>query len=434
MVRFGQKAVNSTSIVDADFAISILRYQGGGVHSMNVPAGSELQITNNSLQVGWDGANNGAAVTWTGAGLVTLGKGMTVGYNKTASVANTSSLTVTGLTVDVGTVDPAGSGMAVGVNTDTGSATGTLILGPGSHFNVGSPGAPLGSGSTAGLTIGHNGTLGGSGVGTMDTSGGNANIHVNYFHVGNNNNGDPTPGSASGTFTMGAGTTLTADKAYIARGDQATGLMNMNGGLFAANTVSLGSGATFNFNAGRLAVNDFTTYGSAGTLEQKGGTLAPGFSRTETALPGTSIIRGNYQLDAPGTLEIELFGNAAGTGYDQVKVLGAVNLASGNLDLKLNYEPLVGTQFVIIDNDLTDPVTGQFASLPGSGTLDETYLGDTYRFQISYNSFGAGNDVVLEMVEKLGGWTPVTIPAPGALVLASMGAGLLNWLRRRRTL
>ncbi len=433
-VRFGLTGSGSTSVVDTDFTISLLRYFGGGVHSMDVPAGSELLITPNPLQVGREGATGGAAVTWSGGGLVTITQAMNVGYNNTASAASASSLTLNGLTVDVGVSNPTSGGMALGANYGTGGADGTLILGPGSHFHAGSPAFPLGSSSAAGLTIGYNAGLAGSGTGAMDTSGGTANLHVENLYVGNNKNGEAgASGSASGTFTTGQNTTLTANRAYIARGDNTTGVMNMNGGLFAANTVSLGSGATFNFNGGRLAVNDFTTYGSAGMLEQKGGTLAPGFSRTETALAGTSIVRGNYQLDAPGTLEIELFGGAVGTEYDQLKVVGSVNLVSGTLDLKLNYEPLVGAQFVVIDNDLEDLVAGQFAGLPELGTLDEAYLGSTCRFQISYSSFGSGNDVVLEMVEKISPG-PTTIPAPGALVLGGIGVGLLNWLRRRRTL
>ena len=190
----------------------------------------------------------------------------------------------------------------------------------------------------------------------------------------------------------------------------------MNGGLFAANVLDIGAGGIFNFNGGRVAVNDIR-YAGVGTLVQHGGTLAPGFNnadRSQTALAGISTIHGNYALDSAGALEIELFGTTAGTGYDQLRVLGGVNLdadskGGGVLSLKLDFKPTVGEQFTIIDNDLTDPVLGHFAGLSDLATLDEMYDGSTYTFRISYNSFAGGNDVVLQVIDPT---CPAVVPAP----------------------
>jgi hypothetical protein len=442
LVRFGDASSGSTSVVDTDFTVSLLRYLGGGVHTMDVPIGRHLRIDGNPLQVGWDGANNGATVTWTNGGSVAIGtvatpQAMNIGVNKTDGVANTSSLTINGVTVDAYVNSVSSGGISVGANYGTGSTDGKLILGPNSHFNAGTPTSPM----WPGLTIGYNDAKAGSATGLMDTSGGNANIHVETLYVGNNFNGAGVAGAASGTLTTGEHTILTANNAYIARGVNTTGTVNMNGGLFAANVMTLGSGGTFNFTGGRLAVNDIR-YSGVGTLVQQGGTLAPGFNnldRAQTSLAGSSAIRGNYALDTAGTLEIELFGTTAGTGYDQLLVYGGVNLdadskGGGALDLKLNFSPAIGDQFTIIDNDLADAISGRFAGLSDMATLNEAYLGTTYRFQISYSAFGAGNDVLLKVLDKIDQVTPVAIPAPGAMLLGGIGVSLLAWLRRRRTL
>jgi hypothetical protein len=365
---------------------------------------------------------------------VTISQALNVGGN-TADGANVSSLTLNGVTVDVCPGSPSNGGLAIGANYGAGSTDGRLILGSNAHLTAGTATAPM----RPGLTIGYNHDKAGSATGLVDTTGGSAEIHVDTLYVGNNYNGAGTVGNATGTLTTGAHTVLTANNAYIARGANTSGTVNMEGGLFAATVLTMGSGGTFNFTRGRLALYSVNTYNSTGTLAQHGGTLAPGFDvadRTRTALAGVTSIHGNYALDTAGTLEIELFGETAGTEYDQLRVAGAVNLdadakGGGALDLKLNFNPTIGDQFTIVDNDLTDPVSGHFAGLSELTTLDETYEGSTYHFQISYCSFGAGNDIMLKVIDELG---PTVVPAPGVLLLGGIGVTLLTWLRRRRML
>jgi hypothetical protein len=336
--------------------------------------------------------------------------------------------------LDLTTTDPTfeahvSGTLGVGLNYDTGATDGKLVLGEKSTLNVGTPTTP------AKATIGFNGGKAGTGTGLLDASQGTLTMHLNTLLVGDNNSGTPGAlGSANGTLTTGEHTTITATTVHVARGDGTTGTVNMNGGRFAAEAIHVGEGGAFHFNDGRLTVNNFITPGGAGNLEQHGGILAPGYSRTETSLAGLTTISGGYLLDSPGILEIEMFGPDPALGYDQLGVFGPINLnadglGGGVLDVKLDFAPEVGKEFVILDNYGADPIAGQFHDLAELATFDERFLDYLYTFQISYCAFvPAGNDVVLRVIAQ------TAVPAPGALVLAGLGMAGTGWLRRRRRL
>lgn len=325
------------------------------------------------------------------------------------------------------------SDLWIGSNPAEGSgrANGSLILGSNSKLRVGQlPNYGYGY-----VSIGVNLVAPAEAVGLLDTVCGDTAIHAWAISVGCVGSRSPTSASANGTFTMGGDNVVTSYGVSVGVGVNATGTLNLTDGLLATQVVDLGVGGTFNFTGGRLAVETFNTYEGVGALEQKGGTLAPGFSLAsplDTSLPGRAIINGDYLLKSGGTLEIELFGTEPVPSYDQLAVFGDVDLnsdlaAGGILDLILHFGPAIGDEFLIIENDSTDPVSGWFAGLPEGTWLTETYLGQPYAFQISYFGF-TGNDVVLRA-----GTNP-PIPAPGTLVLGSIGVSLVSWLRRRKIL
>ena len=163
-------------------------------------------------------------------------------------------------------------------------------------------------------------------------------------------------------FTPGASTTLSAGKTFIS--DQTAtivsgGTLDISGGSFIGDTLIHTAGGTFSFTDGSLIVNTFT-----GTLDQDGGTLAPGAS------PGVTTISADYNLNA-GEIAIELGGLTPGTQHDQVNVTGALNLGlTSVLDVSLInvFAPSDGDSFDILN----------FGSITGSfGTINlPTLVGD----------------------------------------------------------
>ena len=120
------------------------------------------------------------------------------------------------------------------------------------------------------------------------------------------------------------------------------------------------SGGSFLQSAGQTIVNG--TLNSAATIQIQGGklsgtgtingnvvmggTISPGNS------PGILTINGNYTQTAFGTYVAEMAGLTAGTGYDQVDVNGAADLA-GKLDVNLinGFTVALGDNFILMKYD-----------------------------------------------------------------------------------
>lgn len=118
---------------------------------------------------------------------------------------------------------------------------------------------------------------------------------------------------------------------------------------------------------------------------ETGGILAPGHS------PGCMNVTGGG-LTLNGTLEEELGGTTACSGYDQLKVTGTVDVTGATLSTSLynSFKPKAGNSFTIISNDGSDKVTGTFKNLSEGATFKLS----GYVFKISYKG-GTGNDVTL---------------------------------------
>ncbi|MDP7020184.1 MAG: GEVED domain-containing protein, partial [Pirellulaceae bacterium] len=144
------------------------------------------------------------------------------------------------------------------------------------------------------------------------------------------------------------------------------------------------------------------------------GALQPGLS------PGILDVNGNSVFDNSSSFDVELGGATAGNAannHDQLDVAGTVNLGAGvplNISLVNGYSPLVGDQLVIINNDSTDAVTGEFAGKAD----DSSFTVANVTYTIDYDG-GDNNDVVLTVSS---GFDFGDAPSTYAVTIANSGA------------
>jgi autotransporter-associated beta strand protein len=203
---------------------------------------------------------------------------------------------------------------------------------------------------------------------------------------------------ASAGFDFGVGyNNSTTTFAGIIRGSatlikDGTGTFTLEGNNIYTNTTVVQNGkliinGTQPQSAVMVSAAELGGRGTIGPALVTAGNLGPGVS------PGV-LTCSNLTLASSGMtateFRVELNGAIPGTGYDQVKVFGGVELSGVHLTATLGFPSAASNAFTIIDNDGSDPITNTFNGLSEGATLNVSGT----PFRITYAG-GTGNDVVL---------------------------------------
>ena len=298
--------------ISSDF----LAVGSGGVGTLNITAGSLVESPRGSIG---HGPNSNGHVTvsgdnsrWISSGRLFIGDGFGHG---TLNISDGGRVESTGDSAlgdfnGVGTVNVDGDLSIWRVNSgrlDVGfDGTGTLNITAGGRVST--------TDAVIGLRVGSVGDVMVSGA---DLNGVSSTWDIDgRLGVG----GDPVSGANGGTGTLRinpGGTVSIAQDTVIFDGDH----LQLAGGTLSTTAISFNGGSFFSWTSGTLHVGVYN--GSISV--PSGGNLAPGNSI------GQTVITGNYEQIAGGTLEIEI-GDPISA--DLVNTVGTASLA-GNLQLKL---------------------------------------------------------------------------------------------------
>jgi autotransporter-associated beta strand protein len=318
--------------------------------------------------------------------------------------------------------------------------------------NTGTAGTPLNQDIAGTLTV--NRLVFSAGAGAFFLGGNSIQFNGNNNELSQNSDSDQSiansididPGSNNQTYNItldGNGTGLVTLSGGIHQGNgQRDYALTKNGNsifvLSGASTYS--AGTTVNF--GELYINNTSGSGTgSGNVVVNGGTFggsgtisgAAAFAAGSSLSPGalgagtTAIFRtGNLTLNSGSIFVLDLNNPVAGSGYDQVRVTGTVNINGSILSLNPGGGVSLGDTFFILANNGVDPITGTFSQ-------GATVTSGSYTFSINYMAnFDGGavaNDISLTVISILP--EPSTWVA-GIVAFAAMAHQTGRFFRRRR--
>ena len=297
----------------------------------------------------------------------------------------------------------------------------------------------------------------GSGTTTLsavNTYTGATNVNAGSLNVTGVLNAGSSVTVANGSTLLGSGTI----GGSVVVGGALAGSLTLNGDA----TISTGATAQAAAFSGNIVANGTITSavnlqsgkvlsgsGTVGAVTvSTSGTIAPGTTSTTAILTGN----GNMTLGSIGNvahLSMKLGSTTAGTGYDQISILGnsTLTLTNVNLDGSLlngyqptNFATWDGSGNMLTSGDTFYLVIGAGNSLAGKHFANAVNGGDTFtngldsimignqEFAISYtanhsnSTLTGGNDIAL-----------VAVPEPSTWAMMISGLGLLSfWQRSRR--
>lgn len=427
----GGMATNSTASIATGTGTLTL---GGDVayDPSNGPGGAtisgkvDLGAADRTFDVG-DSSNTTSELT-VSASISGTGKGLTKTNSGTLILSGVNSYTGA-TTINAGTLVVSGGDQRLPTST-------TLIINPTTpgdtaKFSLNNVNQSVGSLAFGGTGAGANSVASiGTGTGTL-TLGGNVTYDSTNGPGGAIITGNIDLGAADRTFDIGDSSNATADLTIGANiSGSGRGLTKTNAGTLVLSGINSYSGSTV-VGAGTLQVDGSISNSAVtvtgGTLRGVGTVGALAVNSSSTLAPGDSPgilhVNGNLKLNIGSIFSVELNGATVGTGFDQVDVAGMVDLTGAILSLSAGFLPADGTQFMVIKNDLSDAITGEFANIPQGTSFAQ---GGRY---YTMNYFGGdGNDVVVSA-------GVVTVPEMSSVwtALAACGFCALNFKRRRRS-